>query len=340
MNAAILRESAALRWYGPAVLYAVGGYILGIAGLFSGDWLVNAGATLLLAHAMIIAAYLIHECGHNLVFKRQRDNTRLGRFMSWICGAAYGTYEDMRYKHFRHHVDNDDVVWFEYEEWFEKHPWVLQLTRLLEWFYIPAHDLIMHFIMMFTSFVIPERRNQRLRNVTVIVIRFGIFLAVAAVFPKAAILYVLAYLLMMHVLRFMDALQHDYPYNATLFEIGAAPHKGDSAWEQEHTFSVPHSLRYPWLNLLTLNFGYHNAHHYDMNVPFYRLPDLHEQLTGGDPARVIPFWSQLRLYHRNRVRRVCSPQTENYPKGEDYLATARTGSGPIGGNAASFLTSF
>jgi omega-6 fatty acid desaturase (delta-12 desaturase) len=340
MNAAILKEPAALRWYGPAVLYAVAGYILGLVGLFSGNWLVNAGATLLLAHAMIIAAYLIHECGHNLVFKRQRDNTRLGRFMSWICGAAYGTYEDMRYKHFRHHVDNDDVVWFEYEEWFEKHPWVLQLTRTLEWLYIPAHDLIMHFIMMFTSFIIPERRNQRLRNVTVIVIRFGIFLTVAVLFPKVAALYVVAYLLMMHVLRFMDALQHDYPYNATLFEIGAAPHKGDSAWEQEHTFSVPHSLRYPWINLLTLNFGYHNAHHYDMNVPFYRLPDLHEQLTGNDPVRVIPLLSQLKLYHRNRVLRVCNPQPENYPKGEAYLATARTGRGPIGGNAASFLMSF
>ena len=340
MNAAILREAEGLRWYGLAVLYAVGGYVLGLAGLFSGSWLVNLGATLLLAHAMTIAAYLIHECGHNLVFKRQRDNTRLGRFLSWICGAAYGTYEDMRYKHFRHHVDNDDVVWFEYEEWFAKHPWALRLTRALEWFYVPAHDIIMHIIMMFTSFIIPERRDQRVRNVTVIVIRFGVFLTVAFFFPKAALLYVVAYLIMMHVLRFMDALQHDYPYNATLFEVSSAPHKGDSDWEQEHTFSVPHSLRYPWLNLLTLNFGYHNAHHYDMNLPFYRLPDLHAQLTGNDPARVIPFASQVRLYHRNRVLRVCNPQPGDYPKGADYLATARTGRGPIGGNAASFLTSF
>ena len=171
MKAAILKEPGALRWYGLAVLYAVGGYVFGIAGLFSGSWIVNAGATLLLAHAMIIAAYLIHECGHNLVFKRQRDNTRLGRVMSWICGAAYGTYEDMRYKHFRHHVDNDDVVWFEYEEWFEKHPWVLRLTRVLEWFYIPAHDLIMHVVMMFTSFIIPQRRDQRLRNVQIQLVR-------------------------------------------------------------------------------------------------------------------------------------------------------------------------
>ena len=77
-----------------------------------------------------------------------------------------------------------------------------------------------------------------------------------------------------------------------------------------------------------------------MNVPWYRLPKLHHELTGGDPNKVIPFGSQLKLYHRNRVRRVCSPQPEDYPKGAEYLRVARTGVGPIGGNAASFLTSF
>lgn len=340
MATAILKEPEGLRYNGAALLYVLAGYGLGFAGLFSTAWSVNIAATLLLAHAMTIAAYLIHECGHNLVFRRSRDNARLGRVLSWICGAAYGTYEDMRYKHFRHHVDNDDVVWFEYEAWFDRHPRILKITRVLEWLYIPAHDLIMHIVMMFTSFVIPQRRDQRARNVAVLVIRGGIFLIVLAFFPKVALLYMLAYLLMMHTLRFMDALQHDYPYNATLFDYVDPPHKGDSEWEQEHTFSVPHSLRFPRLNWLTLNFGYHNAHHFDMNVPWYRLPELHEKLTGNDPSRVIPLGSQLRLYHRNRVRRVCSPQSADYPKGEDYLSAARAGVGPIGGNAASFLTSF
>ncbi|MDH3430848.1 MAG: fatty acid desaturase [Gammaproteobacteria bacterium] len=338
--ATALKEREGLRYNVIALLYVVAGYILGLAGLFHSAWPINLVATLLLAHAMTIAAYLIHECGHNLVFKRSRDNAHLGRFLSWICGAAYGTYEDMRYKHFRHHVDNDDVVWFKYEEWFDKHPITLRVIRLLEWFYIPAHDLIMHFIMVFTSFIIPQRRNQRVRNVTVILIRGGLFIALLVFFPKAALLYAIAYMLMMHILRFMDALQHDYPYNATLFDYVQAPHKGDFEWEQEHTFSVPLSLRYPRLNWLTLNFGYHNAHHSDMNVPWYRLPDLHQQLTDGDPEKVIPFSCQIKLYHRNRVLRVNNPQPDNYPQGAEYLRTARTGQGAIGGNAASFLTSF
>ena len=340
ISSAILKEPEGLRYNGAAFVYVLAAYALGISGLFHDSWLVNLPATLLLAHAMIIAAYLIHECGHNLVFKRSRNNARLGKFMSWICGAAYGTYEDMRYKHFRHHVDNDDVVWFEYDKFFDKHPVVLRMTRLLEWFYIPAHDLIMHFIMVFTSFVIPQRRDQRVRNVVVIVIRGAIYITLLLLFPKVALLYAIAYLIMMHVLRFMDALQHDYPYNATLFEYVKPPHKGDFDWEQAHTFSVPLSLRFARLNWLTLNFGYHNAHHADMNVPWYRLPALHEQLTGNDPAEVIPLASQLRLYHRNRVLRVHNPQPDDYPKGADYLRTAQAGAGPIGGNAASFLTSF
>ena len=336
----LLKDSAGWLYYGLAVSYALVGYVLGLAGLFVSSIPVNIAATLLLAHAMTISAYLIHECGHNLVFVRHKDNARLGRVMSWLCGAAYGTYEDMRYKHFRHHVDNDDVVWFAYDKFFERHPAITKLVRFLEWFYIPAHDLLMHGVMVFTSFVIPERRNQRARNVTVILIRGGLFVAAAVFFPKVALLYVLAYLIMMHVLRFMDSVQHDYPYSTTLFETSRAPHKGDRDWEQEHTFSNPLSLRFPHLNWLTLNFGYHNAHHANMNLPFYRLPALHAEMSGNDPAYVIPFASQLRLYHDNRVSRIHNPQPENYPKGIEYLRVAQSGAGPIGGNAASFLTSF
>ena len=255
-----LKEPAGLRYNGAALTYVFIGYPLGFAALLQSAWALNLAGVLLLAHTMTIAAYMIHDCGHNLVFRRHQDNARLGRVMSWFCGAAYGTYEDMRYKHFRHHVDNDDVVWFDYEAFFEKHPAALRLIQLLEWIYIPAHDLLMHLIMVFTSFVIPERRNQRARNIAVILIRGSLFAALIVFVPKVAILYAVSYMLMMQVLRFMDSVQHDYPYSLTLFESPQPPHKGDKAWEQEHTFSNPISTRYPKINWLTLNFGFHNAH--------------------------------------------------------------------------------
>ena len=55
------KESAGWLYYGAAVTYAVGAYVLGFAGLFVSSLAMNALATLLLAHAMTIAAYLIHE---------------------------------------------------------------------------------------------------------------------------------------------------------------------------------------------------------------------------------------------------------------------------------------
>ena len=335
----LLNEPDGLRYNGGAIAYAVIGYVVGFVGLFHGHWIVNLAATLMLAHAMTIAAYLIHECGHNLVFKSIKHNARLGRFMSWLCGAAYGTYEDIRYKHFRHHVDVDDVVWFDYERFFKEHPIVLKVTRVLEWFYIPAHDLIMHGIMVLTSFVIPQRRDQRRRNVAVILIRGGLFLALIVFFPKAALLYAIAYLLMITILRFMDSLQHDYGYNLTLFEFGKPPRKGDYEWEQEHTFSNPHVFSDSVVNWITLNFGFHNAHHADMTVPWYRLPAKHLELFGDDPTNVIPLWSQLKIFHKQRVRRIIGNHEGSEPFGREFLIAARKGE-VYGGNAASFLTAF
>ena len=334
-----LQEPEGLRYHGGAIAYALVAYGAGWAGLFANSLLVNLLGTLLLAHGMTIAAYMIHECGHNLVFRTGKDNAKLGRLLSWICGAAYGTYEDMRYKHFRHHVDNDDVVWFDYEKFFGDHPIALKVTRFLEWFYIPAHDLIMHFIMVFTSFVIPQRRDQRRRNVIVIAIRGGIFLALVVFAPKVALLYAIAYMIMMTILRFMDSLQHDYPYSLTLFEFDKPPRKGDFEWEQEHTFSNPHSVSTDWLNWFTLNFGFHNAHHDDMTVPWYRLPAKHREMFGEGSEFVIPLSAELKIFHKQRVRRIVGNHEGVEPEGRDFLHAAQRAE-VYGGNAASFLTSF
>jgi fatty acid desaturase len=330
-------------YHGGALAYALLAYGIGIAGLFQESWLVNALSTLLLGHGLTIAAYMIHECGHNTIFKQNADNARLGKFLTWICGAAYGTYEDIRYKHFRHHVDVDDVVWFDYERFFREHPVALRTIEALEWWYIPAHDLLMHFIMIFTSFMIPERRNQRARNLTVILIRGSIFLTLLFFYPKVALLYAVAYMIMMTILRFMDSLQHDYGYHLTLFSKETPPRKGDYVFEKEHTFSNPHSFDSEWVNWFTLNFGFHNAHHAKPITPWWKLPRVHHELFGDDPANVIPFWPQLTMFHKNRVTRVNGGGADRDAAdadawGPSFLAAAREGR-VSGGNAASFLTS-
>lgn len=336
---ALLNEPEGLRYHGGAAAYAIAGYGAGLAGILADSWIIGLSATFLLGHAMTIAAYMVHECAHNLVFTSARHNAALGRLFTWISGASYGTFEDMRYKHFRHHVDVADVAWFDYERFFRNHPRVFKVTEFLEWCYIPAHEFLMHGILVLSSFVIPERRKQRARNVTVIVVRFTLFTTLAVYSPRAAALYVIAYSMMLTILRFMDSIQHDYGYTLTLFDPGNAPKKGQLEWEQEHTFSNPHTFDDGVWNWLTLNFGFHNAHHADMDVPWYRLPAKHRELFGDDPGNVVPMAAQLKIFHKQRVRRIVGNHTGNEPEGREFLAAARRGE-VYGGNAASFLTPF
>lgn len=335
-----LKEPIALLYHGLAFSYAILGYLAGLAGLFADSWVVNLFATLLLGHAMTIAAYLVHECGHNTVFRSNSDNARLGAFLMWLCGASYGTYEDVRYKHFRHHVDNDDVVWFDYEKLFDEQRWLYKITCALEWCYIPAHEFIMHGLMAFTSFIVPERRDQRVHNLVSLIVRGSIFGYLVWFFPKVALLYVVAYILMLTILRFVDGLEHDYGYHTNLYAGPVSEHKGDLAWEQEHTFSPVISWKYEWPNWIILNFGYHNAHHAQPTAPWYRLPKLHRELFGNDPETVIPLWPQLVMFHRCRVSRILHTDLgDDAPFGRPYLLAAQRAE-VDGGNAASFLTSF
>ncbi|MGI9286535.1 MAG: fatty acid desaturase, partial [Pseudomonadales bacterium] len=159
-------------------------------------------------------------------------------------------------------------------------------------------------------------------------------------YPKVAVLYAIAYILMITVLRFMDFIQHDYGYHTNLFEGQRSPHKGDSDWEQAHTFSPMISFKHSRLNWLVLNFSYHNAHHAKPTTPWFELPALHQQLFGDDPANIIPLWPQLLIFHRHRVARVRSylPQAREV-EGAAFLKAAQRAE-VVGGNAASFLTSF
>ena len=336
----LFRHSRGWLFHSGALLYSVCAFGLGFTGLFHPSLAINLPAMLLLAHGMVIAAYLVHECAHNTIFKANNHNAKLGSFLTWMCGASYAVYDDIRYKHFRHHIDNDDVVWFDYEGFFRNHPLIYRITIFLEWFYIPAHDLIMHFILVFGAFIIPQRRNQRLRNLTVIFARAGCFALLCWFSWKAAALYVMAYLLMMTVLRFMDSLQHDYPYHTNLFEGDRSERKGDRDWEQIHTFSNFISVKYPVLNLLVLNFCYHNAHHAKTFVPWFELPALHKEMFGDDPAKVIDFWPQIRIFHRYRAYRIFhdAPGLSDV-EGRAFLRAAQQ-SQVTGGNAASFLTPF
>ncbi|MBI3545252.1 MAG: fatty acid desaturase [Gammaproteobacteria bacterium] len=288
-----------------ALAYTILGYIAGITALIAESWVVNAIGVVLLTHALVIAAYLTHECAHNTIFTANRYNAWLGEALDWLTGACYGRYEDIRHKHFRHHVDHADVVAFDFRPLLPRHPVLLWLLKICEWAYIPAVDLMMHALVVILPFRLATRRHLRLRVTTVLALRVALFALLAVISLKALLLYALAYLLFEHSMRFMDVHQHTYEVWETLERPRtSADDRFDRQYEQRNTYSNVISLRRPWLNLLILNFGYHNAHHVRPTTPWHRLPAVHRELFGDQPGPVLAFRDLLISYHRHRVARV------------------------------------
>ncbi len=134
-------------------------------------------------------------------------------------------------------------------------------------------------------------------------------------------------------LRFMDAYQHTFTLFDTLEQGSKAnPAKYDAAFEFRNTFTNIQSVKYPWLNLFTLNFGYHNAHHEKPAEPWHRLPALHARLYGDTCTQILPFTNLLAAYHRYRTQRLLNDD----PAELDVLSDR--GKTFIGVDGVSFLT--
>ena len=312
--------------------FALFGYTLGVLMLFSSNWLINAVGILLTAQSLIISAYLVHEFSHWSIFKSPETNRRWGIIMSWINGSCYSTFEEIRSKHMHHHVDRADVLTFNVQHLMRDMPsFARNLIKLLEWIYIPALEILMHFLVIILPFIKPEWHHKRLRLVGIMLIRVPLFILMAWFSVKAWLLYLLAYGIMLTALRFADAFQHTYDVFLQSDGKIADGKLRDRTYEQANTFSNLTSLQYPWLNLLFLNFPYHNVHHEKPIVPWHQLPQLHQQLFGDTTLLpVIPMSKLLKAYHLHRVTRL---QSSDYGELNNNSANAF-----IGAAGVSFLT--
>jgi fatty acid desaturase len=313
------------------------GYIAGLFLLTAPGVIANIFGVLLVAHTLTVSAYIIHECTHGTIFTRPADNDRLGKIMAWINGAAIAPYAGLKEKHLRHHADRMDVVTFDYRAILLAAPaWFRNTILALEWAYIPAVEILMRGLVAVTPFQEGDRKG-RARVFAVLAVRLAFFIVLGALSLKAVILYALAYFVFLHVLRFQDAFQHTFEVYPTrsLAPIPAALRR-DRAYEHANTYSDVVSYGTPWLNLLVLNFPYHNAHHARPAAPWYQLTKLHDQLYGQDQAQVLPCSTLVKNYHRHRVARVLA---------DDYgeVAPANVPGAPrvenfLGAVGVSFLT--
>ena len=315
------------------VTYTVLGWLVGVWMLTLPQISLNVVGVLLTAHTLIISAYLIHECVHQTLFATPAANDRLGKLCGWLNGACIANYAGLKKKHLRHHADRLDVVTFDYRATLKASPgWVRKAVLCLEWAYVPVIELMMRGMVIAAPFHFGTARD-RTRVVALLAVRVALFVGLAFVSIKALLLYAVAYFLFLHVLRFMDAYQHTYDvFPSRSLEPAPADPRRNRRYEYENTYSNLVAVRWPWLNLLTLNFAYHNAHHARSGEPWYRLPALHHALYGENDPQVLPCRDLIGGYHRNRVTRVLA---------EDYGSVGTSGSRAsqfIGAVGVSFLT--
>lgn len=289
-------------WNEIAITYTFLGYISGIALLFVSNIWLNILGTGFLTHSLIYSAYLSHEFMHGTIFKDRRHNVIFGQLVLWMNGGCYYGLEALTLQHIAHHVDRVDIFTFDIPDAIEKLPTLVRwVIFALESCYFP----IVAFWSRWQSIVINWQKPKQIKRITIIfTIRLITFILLGMIAPKALLLYFLAYVGMITVLRFIDAFQHTYES----FPEGTSLPKRDRDHEQLHTYSNLLSRRYPWLNLLILNFGYHNAHHAVMKCPWHSVPELDMELAQNKTINYISLSQQLANYHRYRVTRLTTGQ--------------------------------
>ncbi|MBO1923754.1 fatty acid desaturase [Thiomicrorhabdus sp. 6S3-12] len=313
--------------------YALSGYLVGGYWMLIDGWYFNLPGVLWFAHSMVIAAYLIHEAAHQSVFRKKQANRWYGELLLWITGSSYSDFNDIVHKHNRHHSDRADIVSFDFRPILEKHPFFLKTLQILEWAYIPALEILMHTLVIILPFVKTNRRQRRLRVLSVLFVRLALFAWLASISIHFLWLYALAYLLFLTVMRFMDVHQHTYEVYETLDSPrGPEARLRDRDFEEHNTYSNLLSVKYPWINLLVLNFCYHNVHHHQQLQPWYRLPKLHQQMYGDDDQQVLTFRHLIKSFHKYRIPRILNGDPIDLPVKHDE------GESFIGVDGVSFLT--
>ena len=297
-----LRKSRPL-WNILAITYTLLGYYAGIWLLISASWLRNLLGIVLVTHALILSAYLAHEFTHGTIFRSRKWNVLAGEVAQWLNGACYCSFRNMSCFHIAHHTQKADYADCNLPSLLESFPKPIKLLILsLEWLYFPA----LFFLLQWRAITAPywncNRHGERLRVTLMLSIRGGMFALLGWISLKALLLYFLCFVGMVTGIRSIDAFQHTYE----VIPIGTIAPERNLDYEQSNTFSTlfTEKWKWKWINLLILNFGYHNAHHTLMKCPWHSLPELHEDIKQRQQIFNVDLKKLLIFYHQHRMKRI------------------------------------
>jgi fatty acid desaturase len=308
-----------------SIAYVILMYSLGIIAIVVEAWQINLLGAIAIAHSLVISTVLTHEFIHGNIFEQRNLNQFWGQVMTHINGACYATWENLVEHHFNHHLHHVDVVGFNIAEYLQVtiDPWLRRIYPILEWLYFPIFEFELRWRIILAPFFDPQKKSLLGRTIGFSLYRTATFGLLAWISWKAIFWYFLAYVSFVNIMRFVDAFHHTYEYTI----MGQEFPQHDRVYEQTNTFSNLVSIEYPWLNLLILNFCYHNAHHHQMSCPWHQLPELHAKLYADRDLQLLPLSRLVSNYHRFRLDRLFAGQGDAIQAGELKLDTFTGGVG-------------
>lgn len=219
------------------------------------SYLVNESSwALIVAVAFFIGAFfnhalfvMIHECTHNLVFKKRYLNKCLGIFCDFVLiipsAMGFRKYHMIHHRHLGEYEMDPDVC--SYTE-----------GKLI------GNSKIMKTLWLFCFSISQSLRPMKIKSVKVLNSWI-----IANLIVQIAVNYAIYFYLGPKALIYLII--------STVFALGLHPLGG--RWIQEHYVTEPGQETYSYygpLNLVTFNMGFHNEHHDFMNIPWVRLPAL------------------------------------------------------------------
>lgn len=288
---------------GVAIAYILGGYGFSLFCIITKIWWLNLLGVFLLTHTLAWAAFFIHEFFHYNIFSRSELNVVFGEIMLFLTGSCYSRFLDLAPHHIAHHVyraDFSPFYPFSITDLVKSLPKpILKLIILLELLCFPAVNFILRWMIALSPFLGQSRRDERMRNALLLLVRGSLFTALAIYSPRAVILYFIAYIIFLNIFQFLEGFQHTY----TAFPMNGKVTKYSLEHEEANTYSMVLSRRCPWLGLLLfLNNNYHNSHHRLMSCPWYLLPKLDAELYSRNYQQYVPALKLLGNYFRYRTR--------------------------------------
>ena len=220
-----------------------------LAYLFSSQsWLILVlGAYFIGAYCSHALFAQIHECCHNMVFKKTVPN----KFMGIICDTALFLPGAMAFRKY-HMVHHRHMGEYKYDA---------DIASVEEARFI-GNSLVKKFFWIVFFGLSQAMRPMRFKNIK-LVDKWLILNIVYMIAVNCALYY------------FLGGKALAYIGLSTFFGLG--PHPVGGRWIQEHYVTVDEQETYSYygpLNKLSFNVGYHNEHHDFMNIPWNNLPKL------------------------------------------------------------------